>query len=148
MQDNLKLKEETVRYQMTIESLKSQHEDFQKTIERFRIKNQVQIINERKLKYALRSAIGDLTQATEKAVQIEVEHIRIVKEMEHRFSNMLHNNMDRHLQWYKKFKDIVYNLVVWAMSMKRDLIQGIEILSNYKKGLRGHLGRMKYILDL
>ena len=83
---------------MTIQSLKSQHEDFQKTIESFRMKNQVHIINERKLKYALRSAIGDLAQATEKAIQIEVEHIRIVREMEHRFSKVLHNNTNRHLE--------------------------------------------------
>jgi len=85
----LDLKEEIANQEAKIESFAKSQEHFRKAAEILKQKKQSHIAAEIELKQTLKSTLDDLALVTEKTLQIEMEHIQIVRDLE----NQLQNNI-------------------------------------------------------
>jgi hypothetical protein len=79
--DNLMLKGELCARGLMSQSLGKSSESMKQAMQSMKNKESV-LAAEREVKMMLKSTLDDLAQVNEKAIEIEMEHIRVVKELE------------------------------------------------------------------
>ena len=120
LQENLDLRDEIANQEAKIENFAKTQEHFRKAADILRQKKQSHIAAEVELKQTLRSTLDDLALVTEKALQIEMEHTQIVRDLE----NQLQNHVTEKESVVERYFSFKKSLI--SFSLKRKYEQELE----------------------